>query len=92
LFFEAIFVDPLIVSFNSKFFVFIVRIYCFYLQDRIEIKEFREEHDGNALLTCQLTIFNVIDEDAAEYECFIRTRHIVEKSDEKHYNIRLVYY
>lgn len=30
---------------------------------------------NNAEVTCQLTIFNVTDEDEGEYECYIMTIH-----------------
>ncbi|XP_018340861.1 PREDICTED: vascular endothelial growth factor receptor 1 isoform X1 [Trachymyrmex septentrionalis] len=47
---------------------------------RISTQQFRKHLDGNSVLvTCQLTILNVTDEDAGEYECVIRSIHDIKK-------------
>ncbi|KYN07332.1 Vascular endothelial growth factor receptor 1 [Cyphomyrmex costatus] len=47
---------------------------------RISTQQFRKQLDGNSVLvTCQLTILNVTDEDAGEYECVIRSIHDIKK-------------
>ncbi|XP_011698334.1 PREDICTED: vascular endothelial growth factor receptor 1 isoform X2 [Wasmannia auropunctata] len=44
--------------------------------NRISTQQFRKQLDENSVLvTCQLTILNVTDEDAGEYECVIRSIH-----------------
>nr|XP_012229232.1 PREDICTED: vascular endothelial growth factor receptor kdr-like isoform X1 [Linepithema humile] len=48
---------------------------------RINTQHFRKNLDGNNLeVTCQLTIFDVMDDDAGEYECFIKTIHDMKKT------------
>ncbi|XP_039309901.1 vascular endothelial growth factor receptor 1 isoform X2 [Solenopsis invicta] len=48
--------------------------------NRISTQQFIKYLDGNSVLvTCQLTILNVTDEDAGEYECFIRSIHDIKK-------------
>ncbi|XP_072744995.1 vascular endothelial growth factor receptor 1 isoform X2 [Anoplolepis gracilipes] len=48
---------------------------------RVSIQQFRKPLDGNYLsVTCQLTVFNVTDEDAGEYECVIRSIHDIRKT------------
>ncbi|EFN61650.1 Vascular endothelial growth factor receptor 1 [Camponotus floridanus] len=43
---------------------------------RVSTQQFRKQLDDNYLLvTCQLTVFNVTDEDAGEYKCIIRSIH-----------------
>ncbi|XP_071630624.1 vascular endothelial growth factor receptor 1 isoform X1 [Temnothorax longispinosus] len=47
---------------------------------RISTQQFRKHLNGNyVLVTCQLTILNVTDEDAGEYECVIRSIHDTKK-------------
>ncbi|XP_071570035.1 vascular endothelial growth factor receptor 1 isoform X1 [Temnothorax nylanderi] len=47
---------------------------------RISTQQFRKQLNGNyVLVTCQLTILNVTDEDAGEYECVIRSIHDTKK-------------
>ncbi|KAL0113762.1 hypothetical protein PUN28_012704 [Cardiocondyla obscurior] len=46
------------------------------INNRIKTRQFRKLLDENSVLvTCQLTILNVTDEDAGEYECIIRSIH-----------------
>ncbi|XP_050465212.1 vascular endothelial growth factor receptor 1 isoform X2 [Cataglyphis hispanica] len=48
---------------------------------RVSTQQFRRQLDGNYLLvTCQLMVFNVTDEDAGEYECVIRSIHDIKKT------------
>ncbi|XP_011631711.1 vascular endothelial growth factor receptor 1-like, partial [Pogonomyrmex barbatus] len=48
--------------------------------NRISTEQFRKQFDGNSVLvTCQLIILNVTDEDAGEYECFIRSIDDIKK-------------
>ncbi|XP_012522394.1 vascular endothelial growth factor receptor 1 isoform X2 [Monomorium pharaonis] len=48
--------------------------------NRISTQQFRKQLDGNSVLdTCQLTILNVTDKDAGEYECVIRSIHDIKK-------------
>ncbi|KYM91172.1 Vascular endothelial growth factor receptor 1 [Atta colombica] len=50
------------------------------VSSRISTQQFRKQLDGNSVLvTCQLTILNVMDEDAGEYECIIRSIHDIKK-------------
>ncbi|XP_067203643.1 vascular endothelial growth factor receptor 1-like isoform X3 [Linepithema humile] len=52
--------------------------------NRTSTKQFRENYDKNILLTCQLTILNVTDEDAAgEYECFIKSTYDTKRTTRK---------
>ena len=48
---------------------------------RVSTQQFRKQLEGNYLLvTSQLTVFNVTDEDAGEYECAIRSIHDIKKT------------